>query len=86
MRASGRDTSPIEPEQPSEAPERRRLLIVRRSRVAKRDRFVREAFARDPLGVRAVQRGAMPASRAFFIRKAMLAFAMMKASFEAGSR
>jgi hypothetical protein len=36
---------------------------------------------------RDVQRGgARPASRAFFIRKAMLALPMMKASFEVGSR
>jgi hypothetical protein len=64
-----------------------RPLCGRRSRVAKRGRFVREAFAL-PLGVRAVQRGAMPASRAFFTRKAMVAFAMMKRALrsEAGGR
>jgi hypothetical protein len=64
-----------------------RPLCGRRSRVAERDRFVREAFAR-PLGVWAVQRGAMPASRAFLTRKVMLAFAMMKRALrsEAGSR
>jgi hypothetical protein len=31
VRASGRDTSPMQPEQPSEAPERRRLLVVQLS-------------------------------------------------------